>query len=67
MLERVTTGIPALDESMDCGIQKDNAVLLLGLTGSGKTSIKVRRILLTNIRGGLRSSEITGADIAIDV
>ena len=40
--ERLSTGVPGLDELMDGGIFAGSTTLLLGMTGSGKTTIALQ-------------------------
>src|SRR5687768_17580677 len=52
-LERVTTGIPALDQILEGGIPKYSIVFVAGAPGTGK-SVLCQQALFENARNGTR-------------
>jgi circadian clock protein KaiC len=53
-LERVPTGVPGLDEMLDGGLWCGSATLLVGPTGSGKTTVALQ-FALEGVRNGVSS------------
>ncbi len=54
MMDRLTTGIPQLDEILDGGIPRYAVVFVAGLPGTGKTILS-EQCLFANARQGLKS------------
>jgi len=50
-LERITTGIPKLDEMLDGGIYRDSNVLIVGMSGTGKTTFALHFAVANALAG----------------
>lgn len=49
--EKITTGIERLDEMLDGGIYKGSSVLIVGMTGTGKTTFSLHFAIANALQG----------------